>query len=638
MKTKLTILFFICYSFLFAQRSEGGKPYSFQHSSLQKNTVLTTILPEPNVDSLLAIPSEDLSCYKFGEEITVDIGFEKNNTWFTTEDGGRVWQHCIQTKNALSLNFIFDEFWLPEGATLFLYNIEKTKIIGAFTQKNNKPSNSFATEPIQSNSVILEYYEPSQSIGKGKLHLSTAVYGYRPFTNISNTMLSKQNAVQDCFPNVNCPEAKNWQYDKNYVVRFINGGGLCSAWMVNNVREDVTPYFISARHCSSPVAGQTYANYVILFNYESSTCNSTTDGSTTHTASGCYIVAVDAGTDFFLFKLLESIADKYEDWKIHFAGWSLDVNAPMQGNGYPTVVNIQHPAQREKKINYEYGSISNSGSNWNVLWDNGGALVGSSGSPLINSNHLVIGHTVTASSSTICNVNNETYYFGVNYRKFSSIWNGGGTPQTRVKDWLNPDNVTVTGLRSLATYNINVANETFIYPQKDLSGGCFNTTANITATNTIVQDSANVTFRAKGDITLQDGFHAKEGTEFLATIATSSQNNQFKFDFDNNTIKQRNPTSFVVTDFFISTNYPNPFNPTTTINYGLKENGYVELKIYNVIGQEIKTLINEEQTAGYKTITWDGTSNEGIQSPTGIYIYQIRTGTFTQSQKMMLLK
>ncbi len=90
--------------------------------------------------------------------------------------------------------------------------------------------------------------------------------------------------------------------------------------------------------------------------------------------------------------------------------------------------------------------------------------------------------------------------------------------------------------------------------------------------------------------------------------------------------------------YALHSNYPNPFNPATTIRYDLKESGKVSLRIYNTLGQEVRTLVNRYETAGYKSIPWDGKDNAGRMVSSGLYIYRIETGSFVKSRKMMLLK
>jgi hypothetical protein len=85
-------------------------------------------------------------------------------------------------------------------------------------------------------------------------------------------------------------------------------------------------------------------------------------------------------------------------------------------------------------------------------------------------------------------------------------------------------------------------------------------------------------------------------------------------------------------------NYPNPFNPSTTFRYGLSEPAQVSLKIYNTLGQLVKTVVDEFQAEGYYTPTWDGKNDEGESVASGLYIYRFSSGTFVDSKKMMLMK
>jgi len=91
-------------------------------------------------------------------------------------------------------------------------------------------------------------------------------------------------------------------------------------------------------------------------------------------------------------------------------------------------------------------------------------------------------------------------------------------------------------------------------------------------------------------------------------------------------------------EFELSQNYPNPFNPTTVIEYALPKSCDVRIKIYNILGQEVRNLVNERQEAGYKIIGWDGKDDRGKEISSGIYFYRIVAGNFVKSKKMVLLK
>jgi hypothetical protein len=89
----------------------------------------------------------------------------------------------------------------------------------------------------------------------------------------------------------------------------------------------------------------------------------------------------------------------------------------------------------------------------------------------------------------------------------------------------------------------------------------------------------------------------------------------------------------IPTEYNLYQNYPNPFNPTTTIKYSVKEAGIVTLKVYDILGKEIRTLVNETKSPGEYTANFDASS-----LPSGVYIYTIRAGTFNASRKLVLLK
>ena len=90
--------------------------------------------------------------------------------------------------------------------------------------------------------------------------------------------------------------------------------------------------------------------------------------------------------------------------------------------------------------------------------------------------------------------------------------------------------------------------------------------------------------------------------------------------------------------FVIHQNYPNPFNPTTTISYDLPKRSLVTLGIYDLLGKQIKILVNQSQDAGNKIAMWNGTDNLGRPVSAGVYLYQIQAGEFNQTRKMLLLK
>ena len=91
-------------------------------------------------------------------------------------------------------------------------------------------------------------------------------------------------------------------------------------------------------------------------------------------------------------------------------------------------------------------------------------------------------------------------------------------------------------------------------------------------------------------------------------------------------------------EFFLSQNYPNPFNPATSISYGLPSYSHVKIEIFNMLGQRVKILVNQEQGAGYKRVVWDGRDASGEAVASGVYLYRLRAGEKESTMKMLMLK
>ncbi|NIT59452.1 MAG: T9SS type A sorting domain-containing protein, partial [Aliifodinibius sp.] len=108
-------------------------------------------------------------------------------------------------------------------------------------------------------------------------------------------------------------------------------------------------------------------------------------------------------------------------------------------------------------------------------------------------------------------------------------------------------------------------------------------------------------------------------------------------DFNVTGISTDDPNKFPKS-FSLYPNYPNPFNPNTTIRYDLVKKSKVVFIIYNTLGQKVKTLINETQTAGSKSVIWDGTDNTGQSVSSGLFLYTLRVDDIQQSRKMLLIR
>jgi len=99
-------------------------------------------------------------------------------------------------------------------------------------------------------------------------------------------------------------------------------------------------------------------------------------------------------------------------------------------------------------------------------------------------------------------------------------------------------------------------------------------------------------------------------------------------------------TDDVITDpeNILKENYPNPFNPTTKIEYSLINSGQVSLEIFSIKGQKVKTLVNGNKETGSYTVIWNGKDDNDMSVVSGVYLYKLKTGNYEQTRKMILLK
>lgn len=134
------------------------------------------------------------------------------------------------------------------------------------------------------------------------------------------------------------------------------------------------------------------------------------------------------------------------------------------------------------------------------------------------------------------------------------------------------------------------------------------------------------------------------GVNYFIVDGGPSGNHSDNVWIDHFVIRGPSVTDVTMTDiqapkaFVLEQNHPNPFNPTTTLRYGIAQGTLVELVIYNALGQKVRTLVNEKRGPGVYTVVWDGKNANGSQVGSGIYIARLKAGTFVQSRKMMFLK
>ena len=431
MKFFYTLLIFS--SITYSQVSKGGTPISFKESL--SPSVQTVTMESADVQSLLEedkLADKDLP-FRFGYGMDTNINLNDSGSWEMLANGDQVWRVRIKSPGAYSINIIYDDFFLPPGGNFYVYNSDKSFVIGAFTEENNKIDGVFATQPVPGDEIILEYNEPYDVLGQGRIQLEKIIHAYRNVFGYPNSRDYGDSG--GCNNNVNCPEGLLWQDHKRTVALILTSGGsrICTGALVNNVRQDQTQYFLTADHC---LGGNN--NWIFMFNYESPGCQNQ-NGPTTQTVQGSVLRANRSSSDFALLEITETIPVSYN---VNFAGWSAMDVSPQQPVG------IHHPSGDIKKISFDYDSgisdgwSNNDGSHWKIeSWEDGTTEPGSSGSPLFDNQYRIVGQLHGGQAS--CSFNFNDYY-----GKVSASWDWGNSSSNRLKDWLDPDNTGILVLDS----------------------------------------------------------------------------------------------------------------------------------------------------------------------------------------------
>ena len=398
---------------------------------------------------------------KFSRSIFINITFKNSGSWTYLSDGSRVWRLKVTSTGAQALLPYFNKFYLPKGAMLHVYTPDKDEVIGAFTYENNPTDGYYATGLIHGETLVMEYFEPKEEIGKGEICLNEIGHAYRwvesyfPKRHKAGTSPLDFGSSDVCEVNINCTEGTDWQIEKRAAVCIIVqdkfGQGSCSGSMINNVRQDCTPYLLSAQHCTEDVQPNQYSQWLFYYNFEAPSCTTPASIGTigNYFVTGCTKKAEssdnggETGSDFLLLQLTQVPPDSFH---IYYAGWT---NANIASD---SGVIIHHPNTDVKKIStYTQSLVSDTWFNvanthWRVRWAatvNGHGVTepGSSGCAIFNKHHQIVG-TLTGGDS-YCTSPTAFDYFG----KFSYHWASNGTHDTlQLKHWLDPDNTGATSL------------------------------------------------------------------------------------------------------------------------------------------------------------------------------------------------
>lgn len=408
------------------------------------------VLPRQNNQALL---EEELknrqtgTAPKFAISFPVAVSPVKRGNWEELEDGTDVWRLRILSPSAHSLNLGFGEFFLPPGAELDLYAADQKNKRGPFTPNDNDDHGEFWTPIVEGDEMVIELRLPKEQ----RKNLSLKI------TSINHDFLGFSTFVSgSCNLDVICSEVDGWDIVDAYrdIIQSVGvystgGSTFCTGFLVNNTQEDCTPFFMTADHCG--IRANNAASLVVYWNFQNSNCrapNSSASGGSGNGVlndfnSGSVLRARSSDTDFGLLELDDPVSPTADAF---FAGWDARPEIPQD-----TVIAVHHPNTDEKRISFSFEQVFKGNLNGQGMasggylvvpeWSIGTTEGGSSGCPLFDQNRRVVGQLFGGAAS--CN-NLDYDAFGW----FAVSWEGGGTPDTRLRDWLDPENtgkVTIDG-------------------------------------------------------------------------------------------------------------------------------------------------------------------------------------------------
>ncbi len=411
------------------QISKPGSPLGHQAAWLETELVFER-MPQPDVLSLMSEDEVTDTIYdipwRFGENIPVNLNPDNAGRWSYATDGSRVWHLGIASPGAYSLNLTFDMYHLPPGAQMYVYNTDRSFVLGAFTDFNNQDDGYFATTLVPGDSIVIEYIEPPDVDFGGNLNLATVTHAYRDPAGFTKAF----GQSGWCNLNVACDEALGWEDQISSVVMLLVGSnGFCSGVMINNTNNDARPFLLSANHCY-----RNPSTLVVWFNWESETCGNPTISPPYDAMSGAVNRARNIQSDFWLLELNHRVPDDYGPY---FSGWNRTLAEVLTD----TVVGIHHPRGDIKKFSYAEGGVqasrylggAGSGTtHWRITWDGGTTTEpASSGSPIFDGQGRIIGQLHGGYAA--CG-NTEPDWYG----RFGISWSGGGQPDNSLSHWLDP--------------------------------------------------------------------------------------------------------------------------------------------------------------------------------------------------------
>lgn len=442
------------------------------YSIAQKQTAWSTQYPLPELNVFVNLPepvekirqileeeqnnTSVLKAWIFAAIIETELKPQTSGQWDTIPGKGYVWRLGIHAENALSLNLLIENYRMLPGMALYAYTRTRELTAGPFDSRNNANGGILPVMSLPGDMIVVEWNIPFNSkltssnpsgfsILNYQFSITSVGYGFRDITERRKTQV--QPTADTCNVDIKCKTGNHWQREERSVVRLEtikkDGVGWCTGTLVNQAVEAnrKKPYILTAYHCiQNDIMAQ---STTFVFQYEKEYC----DGNSVPLPvgiAGSSLVATKMELDFSLLEISDNISNENRPF---YAGWTTSNDVPHKVTG------IHHPQGDVKKISVANqplisASFSSPIDNlfcdkdvhWKVSrWDEGVTEAGSSGSPIFDVSHRIVG--LLSGGIAVC-LNPINDY----YSRFNKQWDKYPLATESLKPWLNPDNKPITSL------------------------------------------------------------------------------------------------------------------------------------------------------------------------------------------------
>lgn len=392
----------------------------------------TVEIERPNVESKLKedeLNSSGIARYAIEVEtdLTVVDGTFSLGKNFTN------WKIKIVAKNATSINVILRDVVLPKGAQIYMYSLDKRMISGPILSQNLFKG-KYMSDMLYGDELIIEVIIPNKSnYQEFSISIPKIMYGIK-----SNNYVSQTRAYGDskpCNNDINCSVGNGWEDVRDGVALvFTPYGTTCSGSLVTDQCFSGRPYFLTAFHCFDGNNNGSFSNNErdkfedssYRFLYDNEDCDGTIEPTSWLSISGAEFRSGWSKTDFALAELSSSPA-------------GISPNVVNSGNVSTFAVGcIHHPKGDVKKISIDFDPLQSNTNFWIVEdWDDGIVEFGSSGGPLFDANHRIIGVVSAGNAAVDCaSLTGGSTLDNGTYGRMDVSWNGGGQPTNSLQPWL----------------------------------------------------------------------------------------------------------------------------------------------------------------------------------------------------------